>query len=93
MNILVTYQLMAFIATAIEQAGLPALRVAYTIAVLVFLYGGFVIFRRRHQFFDRDPNVPNDVPVVRHNRLEEILFVWGALTLVLISILYQVWTE
>ena len=93
MNILVTYQLMAFMATAIEQAGLPALRVAYTIAVLVFLYGGFVIFRRRHQFFDRDPNVPNDVPVVRHNRLEEILFVWGALTLVLISILYQVWTE
>jgi len=33
------------------------------------------------------------VPVVRHNRLEEILFVWGGLTLVLISILYQVWTE
>ena len=93
MNILVTYQVMPFMAAAIEQAGLPALRVAYTVAVLVFLYGGFVIFRRRHQFFDRDPNVSKDVPVVRHNRLEEILFVWGALTLVLISILYQVWTE
>jgi hypothetical protein len=92
MNILVTYQIMAFMAV-IEQAGLPALRVAFTIAVIVFLLGGYVIFRKRHQFFDRDPNVPNDVPVVRHNRLEEILFVWGALTLVLISILYQVWTE
>jgi hypothetical protein len=92
MNILVTYQVMAFMAV-IEQAGIPALRVAFTIAVLIFFYGGFVIFRRRHQFFDRDPNVPNDVPVVRHNRLEEILFVWGALTLVLISIVYQVWTE
>jgi len=83
---------MAFIAV-IEQAGLPALRVAFTIVVIVFLFGGYVIFRKRHQFFDRDPNVSNDVPVVRHNRLEEILFVWGALTLVLISILYQVWTE
>jgi hypothetical protein len=83
---------MAFMAV-IEQAGLPALRVAFTIAVIVFLFGGYVIFRKRHQFFDRDPNVPNDVPVVRHNRLEEILFVWGALTLVLISIVYQVWTE
>jgi hypothetical protein len=83
---------MAFMAV-IEQAGLPALRVAFTIAVIVFLFGGYVIFRKRHQFFERDPNVPNDVPVVRHNRLEEILFVWGALTLVLISIVYQVWTE
>ena len=83
---------MAFMAV-IEQAGLPALRVAFTVAVTVFLFSGYVIFRKRHQFFDRDPNVPNDVPVVRHNRLEEILFVWGALTLVLISIVYQVWTE
>ena len=92
MNILVTYRVMAFMAV-IEQAGLPALRVAFTIAVIVFLFGGYVIFRKRHQFFDRDVNVPNDVPVVRHNRLEEILFVWGALTLVLISIVYQMWTE
>jgi len=92
MNILVTYQVMAFMAV-IEQAGIRALRVAFTIAVIVFLLGGYVIFRRRHQFFDRDPSVPNDVPVVRHNRLEEVLFVWGGLTLVLISILYEVWTE
>jgi hypothetical protein len=83
---------MAFMAV-IEQAGIAALRVAFTIAVMVFLFGGYVIFRKRHQFFDRDPSVPNDVPVVRHNRLEEILFVWGGLTLVLISILYQVWAE
>jgi hypothetical protein len=54
--------------------------------------GGILIFRRRHQFFDRDPNVENDVPVVRHNRMEEILLVWSGLTLVLIAILYQVWS-
>jgi hypothetical protein len=82
-----------FMAAAIEQAGLPALRVAFTIAVLIFLYGGLVIFRKRHQFFDRDPNVENDFSVVRHNRLEGILFVWGGLTLVLISIVYQVWRD
>ena len=92
MDILVTYQVMALMAV-IEQAGIPALCVAFTIAVIVFLFGCYVIFRKRHQFFDRDPNVPNDVPVVRHNSMEEILFFWGGLTLVLISILYQVWTE
>jgi hypothetical protein len=75
----------------IEQAGVPALRVAFTIAVVVFLYGGILIFRRRHQIFDRDPNVKNDVPVVRHNREEEILLVWGGLTMVLLFILIQVW--
>jgi hypothetical protein len=75
----------------IEQAGVPALRVAFTVAVIVLLFGGILIFRRRHQFFDRDPNVENDVPAVRHNRMEEILLVWTGLLLVLIAILYQVW--
>ena len=91
MKTLISDQIIAFIAV-IEQAGIPALRVAFSIAVLVFLYGGVLIFRKRHQFFDRDPNVENDVPVVRHNREEEILFVWSGLMLVLLSILYQVWS-
>jgi hypothetical protein len=34
----------------------------------------------------------NDVPVVRPNRKEEILFVWIGLMLVLLSILYAVWS-
>jgi hypothetical protein len=86
----VSDQVTAFIAV-IEQAGVPALRIAFTIAVIVFLFDGVIIFRRRHQLFDRDPNVANDVPVVRHIRLEEILLVWNGLMLVLIAILYQVW--
>ncbi len=75
----------------IEQAGVPALRVEFTLAAIVFLLAGVFIWRRRHQFFDGDPNVENDVPVVRHNRLEQLLFIWGGLTLVLLNILYQVW--
>jgi hypothetical protein len=87
---MITDQTVALIA-AIEQAGVPALRIAFTVAVIIFLLVGFFIWRRRHQLFDRDPNVENDLPVTRHNRQEEILFVWGGLTLVLIAILYQVW--
>ncbi len=75
----------------IEQAGVPALRVEFTLAAIVFLLAGVFIWRRRHQFFNGDPNVENDVPVVRHNRLEQLLFIWGGLTLVLLNILYQVW--
>jgi hypothetical protein len=76
----------------IEQAGIPTLRVAFTLAVIVFLLGAIFIFRKRHQFFDRDPNVENDYAVVRHNREEMIIFVWSALMLVLVGILYQVWS-
>jgi hypothetical protein len=41
--------------------------------------------------FGRDREVVNDTPVVRHNRLEGIIFVWGGLTLVVLSVLYQLW--
>jgi hypothetical protein len=75
----------------IEKAGAPAQRVGFTLAVIVFLLAGAFIWRRRHQFFDRGPNIENDVPVVRHNREEEIIFVWTGLMLVLVAILYQVW--
>ena len=90
MPTLIDYHVITFVAV-IEQVGVPALRVAFSIAVAVFLVAGILIFRRRHQLFDRDPNVDNDVPVVRHNRMEEILLVWAGLTTVLIFILIQVW--
>ena len=90
MNTLVADQV-APLTAVIEQAGVPALRVAFTIAVVALAGVGLFIFHKRHQFFDRDPNVENDVPVVRHNRMEEILLVWSGLLLVLIAILYQVW--
>jgi hypothetical protein len=51
----------------IQAAANPALRVAFTIAVPVLADAGLFIYHKRHQFFDRDPNVDNDVPVVRHN--------------------------
>ena len=75
----------------IESAGVPALRVAFTLAVVVFAGAGFYIWRRRHQFFDRDPEVEDDFPVIRHNREEAIVLVWAGLTLVLIVICIAVW--
>jgi hypothetical protein len=75
----------------IQAVAIPALRVAFTIAVVVLAGAGLFIYHKRHQFFDRDPNVDNDVPVARHNRVEEAVFVWSGLMLVLLSILYEVW--
>jgi amino acid transporter len=75
----------------IESAGIPALRVAATIAVLFMAGVGLFIYRNRHRFFDRDPDVDNDFPVVRHIRAEEVVLVWSGLTLLMVSILVQVW--
>jgi hypothetical protein len=76
----------------IEQEAVPALRVGFTLAVIFLLFVGILVWRRRHQFFDRDPDVDNDVPVVRHNGEEEIVLVWSGMTMVLLFILYQVWS-
>ena len=62
------------------------------VLLILFLFGGVVIFQRRHQLFDRDPNVENDFPIIRHARMEEVIFVWSGLMLVLLSILYQLWS-
>ena len=75
----------------IESAGKPALRIGFTISLLLLIGVGVFIYRRRHQLFGRDPEVDNDIPVIRHNRLEEIVLVWGGLTLVVLSVLYQLW--
>ena len=82
----------SLILALIEQQGVPALRVVFTLAVIMFLFAGVLIWRGRHELFDRDPDVENDVPVVRHNREEAIIFVWSGLMLVLLAIFYQVWS-
>ena len=76
---------------AIQPAGEPALRIAFTMALLLALGSGVFIYARRDQLFGGDPEVTNDTPVVRHNRLEEIIFVWSGLTLVVLGVLYQLW--
>ena len=91
MNTLIGDQLSDFVAV-IEQASVPALRVAFTVAVVALAAAGLFVFHTRHQLFDRDPNVENDIPVIRHNRVEEVVFVWSGLMLVLLAILYQVWS-
>ncbi|KAF5406503.1 MAG: hypothetical protein Udaeo2_34350 [Candidatus Udaeobacter sp.] len=81
----------AFLLNFIEPAGVPALRIGFTIALLLILGAGAFIYRRRDRLFDRDLEVVNDAPVVRHNRAEEVVFVLGGLTLAVLGILYQLW--
>ena len=75
----------------INPVALPALRIAGTIFLIINLIGGFYIFRNRRRFFDRDPNVDNDIPAVRRMRTEVILIPWLVLTTLLVVLLISLW--
>ena len=75
----------------INPVALPALRIAATFFFIIYLLFGAHIFRNRHRFFDRDPNVANDVPAVRHIRVEVVLIPWFVLTTLILILLIRFW--
>ena len=75
----------------INPVALPALRIAATFSFIIYLLFGAYIFRNRHRFFDRDPNVANDVPAVRHIRVEVVLIPWFVLTTLILILLIRFW--
>ena len=75
----------------IDPSVLPALRIAATFFLIVNLIGGTYIFRNRHRFFDRDPNVDDDIPAMRKLRVEVVMLPWLALTTLLFILLIYLW--
>jgi len=75
----------------INPVALPALRFAATFFFIIYLAGGAYIFRNRHRFFGRDPNVGNDIPAVRNVRVEVVMIPWLALTSLLVILLISLW--
>ena len=75
----------------INPAALPALRIAATVFFLLYLAGGAYFFRHRHRFFDRDPRVQNDIPAVRHVRVELLLIPWFGITTLILILLIGLW--
>jgi hypothetical protein len=75
----------------INSAALPALRIAATFFFLLYLAGGAYFFRNRHRFFDRDPDVDNDIPAARHVRVELVLIPWLAITTLILILLIRFW--
>jgi hypothetical protein len=76
---------------AINSVALPALRIAATFFLIVNIVGGTYIFRNRHRFFDRDPNVDDDIAAMRKLRVEVVMLPWLALTTLLLILLIYLW--
>jgi hypothetical protein len=56
----------------------------------ILLFGAY-IFRNRHRFFGRDPNVENDNPAARHFRVEVVLIPWFSVTTLILVLLINFW--
>ena len=77
----------------INPAALPALRIAGALFLMINLVAGAFFFRNRHRFFDRDPNVDNDISAVRHLRVEVVFIPWLALTALLAVEWVKLWID
>ena len=75
----------------INPAALPALRIAATFFLLINILAMVYIFRNRHRFFDRDPDVDNDIPAARRVRVEVVMIPWLVLTTLVLILLISFW--
>ena len=75
------------LAAVIDAAGIPALSAAFTMVFFAFAAAGIFILNKRRALFARDPNFRG----ARDRRIGNILFVWGALSIVLLYIFIDVW--
>ena len=66
-------------------------QIAATFFLILHLLGFLSLFRNRHRFFDQDPNVDNDIPVVRKLRIEVVMLPWLGLTTLLVILLIYLW--
>jgi hypothetical protein len=75
----------------INPVALPVLRIAATFFFIIYLLFGAYTFRNRHRFFDGDPKVDNDIPAVRHVRVEVVLMPWFSVTTLILVLLISFW--
>jgi hypothetical protein len=77
----------------INPVALPALRIAATFFFIIYLLFGAYIFRNRHRFFGRDPDVDDDIPAVRHMRVEVVLIPWFSVATLILILLIRFWID
>ena len=77
----------------INPAALPALRIAATFFFVIYLLFGVYLFRNRRRFFGRDPSVDNDIPAVRHMRVEVVMIPYLAVTTLILVLLIRFWID
>jgi hypothetical protein len=66
-----------------------ALRIFFSICLVIVFLAGIYIFRNRKRFFDRDPQVTADHYGARNLRLWQVILVWILAMDLLITALWR----
>ena len=66
-----------------------ALRVFFSICLVLVILAGFYIFKNRQKFFSRDPHVTADHYGARNLRLWQVILVWILAIDLLITMLWR----
>jgi hypothetical protein len=80
----------AFFAVVHEHAdSVLALRIVFSICLVIVFFAGIYVFRIRKRLFDRDPEVTGDHYGARNLRLWQVLLVWILAMDLLITALWK----
>jgi hypothetical protein len=71
------------------QDAAVALRIFFSICLVAVFLAGIYVFRKRHEWFSRDPQVRTDTRAVRNLRLWQVLLVWILAMELLIAMLFR----
>ena len=80
------------LAEAVHKLGdvAVALRIFFSICLVIVFFAGIYILRQRKKFFGRDPQVTTDTWASRNLRLWQVLLVWILAMELLIGMLFRV---
>jgi hypothetical protein len=67
-----------------------ALRIVFSICLVIVFFAGLYVFRIRKRLFDRDPQVTGDNYGARNLRLWQVILVWILATDLLITAIFTV---
>jgi hypothetical protein len=73
----------------LQDAAVP-LRIFFSVCLIALFFAGIYVFRKRHQLFDRDPDVSTDLWAARNLRLWQVLLVWLLAMELLITMLFRI---
>jgi hypothetical protein len=66
-----------------------ALRIVFSVCLVIVILSGFYIFRIRKKLFDRDPDVAADHWAARNLRLWQVILVWLLAIDLLVAMLWR----
>ena len=70
------------------DSALP-LRIFFSVCLVIVIFAGLYIFRNRHKFFGRDPQVTADHYGARNLRLWQVILVWLLAIDLLVTMLWR----